>query len=130
MNFVFPLTKIIFGDGSSGQIGGILQGYRAKRVFCIYDRGVKDVGIVDPIVEAMKLAGLEVVEWDNVQVSVPYSSVEEASRIAADAGIDSIVAIGGGSAMDTGKAVNVHLTQPGDFEQYVGLLDAGLICGP
>lgn len=130
MNFVFPLTKIIFGDGSSGQIGTVLQGYGAKKVLCIYDEGVKTAGLVDPIIEAMNLAGLAVVEYGGVKVSVPYATVEEASKLAADTGIDSIVAIGGGSAIDTGKAVNVHLTQPGNFEQYVGLLDAGLIYGP
>jgi alcohol dehydrogenase class IV len=130
MNFVFPLTKIIFGDGTSTQIGNVMLGLGCKKVLCIYDPGVKAVGIVDPIVEAMRVAGLEVFEYGNAQVSVPLSSVHEATQIAKDAGINGIVAIGGGSAMDTGKAVNVCLTQPGDLEQYVGTLDAGMVFGP
>ncbi|HET57015.1 MAG TPA: iron-containing alcohol dehydrogenase [Deltaproteobacteria bacterium] len=129
MDFIYPMTKIIFGDGSSTTIGAVLESYRAEKVFCIYDKGVKEAGIVDPIVEAMHMAGYEVVEWDGAQVSVPYSTVMEASKIAADEHIDTLVAIGGGSAMDTGKAVNVALTQPGEFERYVGILDAGLLDG-
>lgn len=130
MNFIFPLTKIVFGDGVSSQIGTHLLALGAKKTLCIYDKGIKDVGIVDPIVEAIQLAGIEVVHFDNVQVSVPYSTVFECADIGKAAGVDSIVAVGGGSAMDTGKAVNVAMTQPGKFEQYVGLLDAGVLFGP
>ena len=130
MNFVFPLTKIVFGDGVSSQIGTHLLMMGAKKTLCIYDKGIKDVGIVDPVLEAITMAGIEVVPFDDVQVSVPYSTVFEAAEIGREAGIDTIVAIGGGSAMDTGKAVNVALTQPGDFERYVGLLDAGVLYGP
>ncbi len=130
MNFVFPLTKIVFGDGVSTQVGTHLLAMGARKTLCIYDRGIKDAGLVDPVIEAMELAAIEVVHFDNVQVSVPYSTVFEAADIARDAGIDTIVAVGGGSAMDTGKAVNVALTQPGDFERYVGLLDAGVLHGP
>lgn len=130
MNFIFPLTKIVFGDGVSTQAGTHLLAMGAKKTLCIYDKGIKDAGIVDPVVEAIQTAGIEVVHFDNVQVSVPYSTVFEAAGIARDAGIDTIVAVGGGSAMDTGKAVNVALTQPGNFERYVGLLDAGVLYGP
>jgi alcohol dehydrogenase len=130
MNFVFPLTKIIFGDGTSTQIGTVMLGLGCKKVLCIYDPGVKDAGIVGPIVENLLTAGLEVVEYGGAQVSVPLSSVHEATAIAREAGIDGIVAVGGGSPMDTGKAVNVCLTQPGRLEQYVGTLDAGVVIGP
>ena len=130
MNFVFPLTKIIFGDGAATQIGTVMLGLGCKKVLCIHDPGVKAAGLVDPIVAAMHTAGLEVLEYGNAQVSVPLSSVREATAIAKDAGIEGIVAIGGGSAMDTGKAVNVCLTQPGDLDQFVGTLDAGLVFGP
>jgi len=130
MNFVFPLTKIMFGDGVSTQIGSVMLGLGCKRVLTIYDPGVKDAGLVDPLVEIMRNSGLEVIEYGNVQVSVPLSGVHDAAAMGAESGIDGIVAIGGGSAMDTGKAVNVCLTQPGDLDQYVGTLDAGLVYGP
>ena len=130
MNFVFPLTKIMFGDGISTQIGTVMLGLGCRKVLVIYDPGVKNAGLVHPVIETMHNAGIEVIEYGNAQVSVPLSSVREAAALAKDAGIDGIVAIGGGSAMDTGKAVNVCLTQPGDLDQYVGTLDAGLVYGP
>jgi len=130
MNFVFPLTKIMFGDGMSTQIGTVMLGLGCKKVLCIYDPGIKEAGIVGPIIDTMRLAGVEVVEYGDAHVSVPLASVHEATRIAREAGIDGIVAVGGGSAMDTGKAVNVCLTQPGELENYVGTLDAGAIYAP
>jgi alcohol dehydrogenase len=130
MNFTFPLTKIIFGDGTSTQIGTVMLGLGCQKVLCIYDPGVKEAGLVQPIIETLQTAGIAVVEFGNAQVSVPLSNVYEATAIAREAGIDGIVAVGGGSPMDTGKAVNVCLTQPGDLERYVGTLDAGLVMGP
>lgn len=127
MNFTFPFTKIMFGDGVSGQIGSVMLGFRCQKVFCIYDKGVKDAGIVDPIIETMQMAGLGVVEYGDAKVSVPLSTVMEATKIAKEAGVDGIVAIGGGSAMDMGKAVNVCLTQPYPLDYYVGTLDAGMV---
>ena len=129
MNFMFPLTKIMFGDGVSGQIGAVMLGFRCQKVLCIYDQGVKDAGIVAPIVESMQMAGLGVVEYGDAKLSVPLSTVVEATEIAKEEGVDGIVAIGGGSAMDLGKAVNVCLTQPYNLEYYVGTLDAGMVFG-
>lgn len=129
MNFVFPLTKIMFGDGVSSQIGAVMMGLGCKRILCVYDPGIRDAGIIGPIVEAMQMAGLQVIEYGKAQVSVPLSSVLEATEMAREAKIDGIVAVGGGSAMDTGKAINVCLTQPFDLDYYVGTLDAGAILG-
>ncbi|MDA8141639.1 MAG: iron-containing alcohol dehydrogenase [Desulfobacteraceae bacterium] len=130
MNFTFPLTKIMFGDGMSGQVGAVMRGFRCKKVMLIYDPGIKEAGIVKPIIEAMRLSNLQVVEYGKVQVSVPLSSVREAAAVAKEAEIDGLVAVGGGSAMDTGKAVNVALTQRGDLLDYVGTLDAGVVFAP
>ena len=60
MNFVFPLTKIVFGDGVSTQVGTHLLAMGARKTLCIYDRGIKDAGLVDPVIEAMELAAIEV----------------------------------------------------------------------
>ena len=131
MNFSLPFSRrIVFGDGCSNQVGAIAKGLGGTKILCIYDKGVKDAGLVAPILETLVLTGLEPVMFEDVQVSVPYSTIKEAAALAADAGINCILAIGGGSAMDTGKAVNVALTQEGDFDKYVGTFDAFPVYGP
>lgn len=107
MEFTFGLpSQTVFGAGSSKKLGEMVASYGGKTVFCVYDKGVKQAGIVDDLVKMMKDAGLKVVEY---------------------AGVDVIVAIGGGSSMDCAKAINIVLTNPEPINAYDGL---GLVKNP
>jgi alcohol dehydrogenase class IV len=122
MNFQFGIPSFVtFGEGCTDGIGEMVQGLGGKRVFCVYDKGVKSAGIVDGIVDKMKSAGIEVIEYDKVLPNPPDTLVEEAAELARKADIDVMVAIGGGSAMDCAKAINILLTNPSPINQYNGI---------
>jgi alcohol dehydrogenase class IV len=120
MEFNFTIPSVIFGEGSTQKIGDIVKDFGGKNVFVIYDAGVKAAGIVDGIIEALKKADLNVVEFDKVLPNPPVESVEEAAEIARKANTDVVVAIGGGSSMDTAKCVKVLLSNPSPITQYEG----------
>lgn len=123
-NFEFQAPRCIFGEGSTKRIPEILSNYNVKKIMAIYDKGVKVAGIVDPILENIKKAGYEVIEFDEVNPDPDEVMVEKAADIARQAGVELFIAIGGGSAMDTVKGVCVLQTNPGKLANYMG---AGLV---
>jgi len=115
------LPPVLFGEGSSAETGKKLKELGCTRVFCVYDPGIKSAGIVDPVIDYIKSAGIQVVEYDRVQPDPTVSSVEEAGNAARKEKIDGIVGLGGGSSMDTAKGVNVLVGNPGPLATYLGM---------
>ncbi|HHT46510.1 MAG TPA: iron-containing alcohol dehydrogenase [Firmicutes bacterium] len=112
----------LFGAGASLRTGMKVKELGMKKVFCVHDKGIKDAGIADKIIKNLQAAGLEVVVFDGVIADPPDFMINEAGKIANEQKVDGIVGIGGGSTMDTAKAVNVLLTNPPPISQYyVGL---------
>ncbi|MBQ9979661.1 MAG: iron-containing alcohol dehydrogenase [Oscillospiraceae bacterium] len=111
----------IMGFGSSKRIGITLRAKGYKKAFVIYDKGMKDFGIADPIIENLDMANIEAVCFDGVLPDPPDEMVEAAAGIARNSGCDVIVAIGGGSSMDTAKGVNVLINNPPPIKQYFGV---------
>ncbi len=121
MNFAFSApTAINFGPGIVNELGNMLKGQGVKRVFLIFDKGVKMAGIIDKVLAILGEAGIEAYQYDGVLPNPPDYQVEEAATLAKDFKADALVAIGGGSSIDTAKAVNILSTNPFPIAQYDG----------
>jgi alcohol dehydrogenase len=119
MEFLFNTpTTVFFGKGYAAQVADHLSSAKAQKVLCIYDQGLKKLGIPDKIASIIRDAGFSVLEFGDVQSDPSYELVEQVAQLAKDNNIDSLVAIGGGSTMDTAKCVNILLTNPGPLIQY------------
>lgn len=122
MQFMFGIPSFVhFGEGVSAKLGEMAVGMGARKAFVVYDKGVKAAGIVDGLIGSLKAAGIETVEYDGVLANPPDTQVEEAASIARSANVDIIVAIGGGSSIDSAKAINILLTNPSPINQYDGI---------
>lgn len=122
MEFMFGIPSFVhFGEGASKKLGEMALGMGAKKAFVVYDKGVKAAGIVDGLLASLQAAGIESIEYDGVLPNPPDTQVEEAAVIARAANIDIIVAVGGGSSIDSAKAINILLTNPSPINQYAGL---------
>lgn len=122
MHFQFSLpSSIAFAPESSKTAGHLVLGLDVKKVLAIYDSGVKGSGIADPIAASLKAAKLEVTEWDGVTANPTDTCIEECARLAREAQIEAIVAVGGGSAIDAGKAVAILMTNESPIAQYEGI---------
>ena len=119
MDYKFELpTKIIAGEGCSKQLGENIKLAGSKRVMCIFDRGVESAGLVAPLVAGMEAAGLDVVPYNGVLPDPPMEVIEHCTAMAREIKPDAFVAIGGGSSIDTAKAVNANLTNPGTLRAH------------
>lgn len=100
-------NPILFGCGTSKLTGKKLKALGCTKVLVLYDMGIKNAGIVDPILETLTAEGLEYVCYDNVQADPPDWSCDEAAALGTENGCDGILGIGGGSSMDTAKGARL-----------------------
>ncbi len=118
--FTYAAPALKFGPGASAEIGHDLGQYGARRVLLVTDPGVAATGHPERIAESIRATGIEVVLFDRAHVEPTDESLVEAVEFGRDAGpFDAVVAVGGGSAIDTAKAVNLLTTNPGDLMDYV-----------
>jgi len=111
----------IMGSGSALRTGLKVRELGCKKVLVVYDKGLKTVGVADKIVENIQNAGINTVCFDGVLPDPPDTMIEEAAEIAHQEKIDGIVAIGGGSALDTAKGINVLMNNTPPIRKYFGV---------
>ncbi len=114
-------TRISFGRGVALAVAEPLKQLGARRVLIVTDKGVAKAGLVAPIEERLRDAGIAYEVYDDV---VPDPGVGEVDRCFARAreyGAEALVAVGGGSSIDTAKMAAVLLTNGGSVLDYVGI---------
>ena len=122
--FTYAAPALKFGPGASAEVGHDLATFGARRVLLVTDPGVMETGHPSRIAEQVWQRGIEVVIFDRARVEPTDESLNEAIDFARDASsgakpFDAIVAVGGGSSIDTAKAVNLLLTNPGELMDYI-----------
>lgn len=109
-------TELMFGRGAHTKAPkAFVDGYGAKKALLVYGRGsaVKS-GLIDAVKAASEDAGLALVEKGGVQPNPTIEFVREALELARSEGIDSVLTVGGGSVIDTGKTVAAAFSYEGD----------------
>ena len=118
--FTYQAPALKFGVGASGEIGYELSSRGVRRALLITDAGVAATGHPDRIAAQVHGVGIEVVVFDRTHVEPTDASLEEAIAFGrAEGPFDAIVAVGGGSAIDTAKAVNLLTTNEGELADYL-----------
>jgi alcohol dehydrogenase class IV len=113
-----PLLK--FGTGASEEFGWDLVSDGVKRVLIVTDPALAGYGVPGRVADGLRGYDLEVETYDQVHVEPTDSSLAHAVDWARSNGpFDAFVAVGGGSSIDTAKAVNLLCTNPGELMDYV-----------
>ncbi|MCU1657246.1 MAG: adhfe [Pseudonocardiales bacterium] len=118
--FTYGAPALKFGDGASDEIGYDLAQLGARRALLVTDARVAATGVPERIAAQMATYGVDATVFDQVHVEPTDASMQAAVDWARAYGPwDAVVAIGGGSSIDTAKAVNLLLTNPGELIDYV-----------
>ena len=118
--FTYGAPGLKFGTGASDEIGYDLSQYEVSRVLVLTDPGVARTGHPARVAEQMTRFGIETSVFEGVQVEPTDASFEAAIDFARRTGPwDAYVAVGGGSTIDTAKAVNLMTTNDGELMDYV-----------
>jgi len=118
--FTYGAPALKFGDGASDELGFDLAQLGARRALVITDPGVAATGLPQRIADQVARYGVEAAVFDGVRVEPTDASMQAAVDWARAHGPwDAFVAVGGGSSIDTAKAVDLLLTNPGELLDYV-----------
>ncbi|MEM9706200.1 MAG: iron-containing alcohol dehydrogenase [Pseudomonadota bacterium] len=100
------VPHLIFETGAAAKLADYASP-RMKRPMLTTDKGVVDAGLIDPTLESLKAAGMEVLFYDQVEADPPARTIKEAVAAARDHGADGVIGFGGGSSLDTAKLIAV-----------------------
>ena len=107
-NFVYYApTKIYFGKGEESKIGQILKEYGFKKILFHYGKSsIKKSGLYDRVVKSLNEAKIKFVELGGVEANPKLSLVLKGVEIAKKEKVELILAVGGGSVLDSSKAIS------------------------
>lgn len=112
-------TKVIFGRGVESQIGTELRELGATRVLVHFGGGsVKRTDLLDKVTASLTEAGLSYVEFGGVEPNPKLSFIHKGIELGRAEKVDFILAVGGGSVIDSAKAIGVGLVTGNDPWQY------------
>ncbi len=116
LNFVYNTpTKVYFGKGTQKEVGKILKDYGYTKIMMQYGKNsIKASGLYDEVVNSLNENGIKFVEMGGVEPNPKLEFVREAVKLAKSEDVELILAVGGGSVLDSSKATALGVKYDGD----------------
>lgn len=120
LNFEFYApTKVVFGKNAESQVGKLIKEQGCKKVLVHFGgNSAKKSGLLDRIYESLKEEGISYVSLGGVVPNPRLSKVHEGIELCKSEGVDFILAVGGGSVIDSGKAIGFGLANEGEVWDF------------
>lgn len=109
-----------FGQGAVANVATEILARGFKKVVVITDKGLVEFGVVEKVTQHLTKAQIDFVVYDGIVPNPTIENVKEGVAFAKEAQADCLVAIGGGSPIDTAKAIGIIVTNP-EFSDVVSL---------
>jgi hypothetical protein len=111
----FTPTKVYFGKASENRVGEVLKDYGFHKILLHYGGGsIKKSGLFDRIAHALKDAGIGYVELGGVEPNPKIGLIRQGIEVCKKEGVDFILAVGGGSVIDSAKSISMGLANDRD----------------
>lgn len=120
IKFLIP-SSIVYGPGAVESIGEQVAGQCVKKVLIVTDKIMVQLGNVEIVSKALGKKGIEFEVFDEVATEPTIDFVEAGLKKYRETGCQGLVAVGGGSPIDTAKAISVMSTNSGSIRDYKGL---------
>ncbi|MDD6461335.1 MAG: bifunctional amino acid transporter/iron-containing alcohol dehydrogenase [Bifidobacteriaceae bacterium] len=112
-------VDIVFGAGKVAQTGQIVKSLGSKALIVTGRSSAKKTGLYDKVKDSLAAAGIESGLFDKVQANPLTTTVMDGAGLAKSDGYDMVVAIGGGSVMDSAKGIAFMAKNDGDVNDYI-----------
>jgi alcohol dehydrogenase class IV len=117
-----PLPDMMFGAGVVRNVGERIRQLKIKKVFLTTDPWMLSMGRADEVSKILESSGISTFIFSEVEPDPPIEIIERAGKIYTDQRCDGIVGLGGGSSMDTAKAVGLRVTHGGEMREYESIV--------
>jgi len=118
--FTLP-TKLIYGIGILDSIEGTVAGLGKRKALLVTDEILVKAGPVDKVKQGFKKTGISIVAtFDGVPPNSTIQTVQDCAALGKKKKCDMIIAVGGGSVIDTAKVANLLMTKGGKVEDHMG----------
>lgn len=111
-------TAIKHGIGAIQYVGEEVKNLGVTKALLVTDPGIYQAGVTKPVEASLKEAGIEIVLFNKVEPNPPVRSVGEGSALYKETNCNGLVAVGGGSSMDTAKAIGVEIAHDASVLEY------------
>lgn len=112
-------TKVYFGKGKHNEIGEIIKEYGYKTIMMQYGKSsIKENGIYDTVLNSLKKHDISVIEMGGVEPNPKLDFVRNAVQVAKNNNVELILAVGGGSVIDSSKATAVGAVSDCDVWEF------------
>ncbi len=115
-----PQPTLLVGAGSSQRLGEVVAGFGHSKVLIVTDSVISKLGLLKGLQDALKEGGAQSVVFDEITPDAPIPLVERGIAFCRDNDCDAIVAFGGGSSMDSAKAIAMAVANPKPLRQLAG----------
>jgi hydroxyacid-oxoacid transhydrogenase len=119
--FEMATSSLRFGSGATREVGADLVDMGATHILVFTDPSLTNLPPVATVLESLRRNHLRYTLFDRVRVEPSDESIHQAVDFAIKLDFDAIVAVGGGSTIDTAKAANLYKCWPADLLDYVNL---------
>ncbi len=118
-NFVFGgCTKIIFGRGTENRVGEEVQEYGTTALLLYGGGSIKKWGLYDRVIKSLQESDIKVFKLGGVSPNPTYELIHEGIKLCKEHSIDMILAVGGGSVIDSAKGIAVGALYEGDVLDF------------
>ena len=124
MRKIFSFTgakKIVFGNGSLLTLASHIKEHHSQNPLIVIDKNIAKTGLQERIASILVSEGIKFTVYDKIEPEPPIELADEGAAIAIRDKCDSVIGVGGGSAMDVAKAIAVMATNKGAAADYLGL---------
>ena len=111
VKFVLNETSY-FGNGAREELAGEIQKRGFKKVFLVSDKSLVEAGVTAKVEEVLKKAGVPYDLYDEIKPNPTIENAQDGIKACKESGADLIVAVGGGSSIDTAKAISIVMKNP------------------
>ena len=114
----FMPTRIVFGKGKVGELPRHAKGIGKKAMIVTGRSSTKKSGLLDRVVKPLRDAGIDSIIFDKIIPNPILETVDEGANIAREENVDLVVGLGGGSAIDSSKAIAITACSGGSYWDY------------
>ena len=105
-----------FGRGARVELANEIKTRGFKKILIVTDKSLLECGVAGKVTEVLDKEGIEYTIYSNIKPNPTVKNVQDGVNVAREYGADIIVAVGGGSSMDTAKGISIIMTNPDRYD--------------